>query len=116
MATQLSMARQGIITDEMKTVAAAEGYTPEEIRDRVAAGVVVIPKNINHIFAAKGIGRGLSTKINANIGTSMDHMDIDEELAKMKVAVAAGADSVMDLSTGGDDWSKFEKSYWTTVR
>ena len=102
MATQLSMAKQGTISDEMKLVAKTEGFLPEEIRDLVAQGLVVIPKNINHDFPAKGIGKGLTTKINANIGTSMDHLDIDEELEKMKVAVDAGADSVMDLSTGGD--------------
>ena len=102
MATQLSKAKEGVITDEMRQVAADEGYTPIEIRDRVAAGLVVIPKNINHSFSPKGIGDGLSTKINANIGTSMDHVDLDEELEKMEVAVRAGADSVMDLSTGGD--------------
>ncbi|MBU4318658.1 MAG: phosphomethylpyrimidine synthase ThiC [Proteobacteria bacterium] len=102
MATQLSKAKEGVITDEMRQVAADEGFTPVEIRDRVAAGLVVIPKNINHSFSPKGIGDGLSTKINANIGTSMDHVDLDEELEKMEVAVRAGADSVMDLSTGGD--------------
>ena len=102
MATQLSMAKQGVITDEMTLVAEEEGFLPEEIRDLVAQGVVVIPKNIHHHFPAKGIGKGLTTKINANIGTSMDHMDLEEELLKMNVAVEAGADSVMDLSTGGD--------------
>ena len=102
MTTQLSSAQQGIITPEMKQVAADEGFSPEEIRIRVAAGEVVIPKNIHHDFPARGIGTGLSTKINANIGTSMDHIDIAEELEKLNVAVQAGADSVMDLSTGGD--------------
>jgi len=100
--TQLSMAREGTITDEMRTVAKAEGYTPEEIRDSVATGRVVIPKNINHDFPARGIGKGLTTKTNANIGTSMDHIDLEEELDKLKMAVLSGADSVMDLSTGGD--------------
>ena len=102
MATQLSMAKEGVITDEMKIVAADEGFTKEEIRDLVASGQVVIPKNINRDFKVKGIGKGLRTKINANIGTSMDHHDIDEELEKLAVSVEAGADSVMDLSTGGD--------------
>ena len=85
--TQLSSAREGIITEEMETVAEEEGFSPEEIRDLVASGRVVIPKNINHDFVAKGIGKGLSTKINANIGTSMDHIDIDEELDKLKMAI-----------------------------
>ncbi len=102
MATQLSMAKEGVITEEMKRVATDEGFTPEEVRQKVALGHVVIPKNIHHEFPPRGIGKGLSTKINANIGTSMDHQDIDEELQKLKVSVDAGADSVMDLSTGGD--------------
>lgn len=100
--TQLSLAKKGIITDAMKTVAKEERATPKEIRDLVATGRVVIPKNINHDFKPRGIGKDLVTKINANIGTSMDHVDIDEELEKLKMAIISGADSVMDLSTGGD--------------
>jgi phosphomethylpyrimidine synthase len=100
--TQLSLAREGIITDEMKNVAEDEGYTPDEIRKLVASGHAVIPKNINRDFSPKGIGRGLKTKVNANIGTSMDHLNIDEEMDKLKTALIAGTDSVMDLSTGGD--------------
>ena len=102
MATQLSMAKEGVITEEMKTVASDEGFTSEEMRDLVASGQVVIPKNINHDFEVKGIGKGLRTKTNSNIGTSMDHHDLDEELEKLAVSVECGADSVMDLSTGGD--------------
>jgi len=102
MTTQLSLAKAGVITDEMKLVAQDEGFSPEEIRALIASGEMVIPKNINHDFPAKGIGKGLKTKINSNIGTSMEHLDIDEELEKLKVSVDAGADSVMDLSTGGD--------------
>jgi len=100
--TQISLAKEGIISDEMKTVAKTEGCSPEDIRKLVASGHVVIPKNIHHEFEAKGIGRGLSTKINANIGTSMDHINLEEELDKLKMAIVSGADSVMDLSTGGD--------------
>jgi len=100
--TQLSLAKEGIITDEMKTVAKEEGFAPEEIRKQVASGRIVIPKNINRDFSPKGIGTGLKTKVNANMGTSMDHMDIDEEREKLKAAIFAGTDSVMDLSTGGD--------------
>ena len=100
--TQLSMAKEGIISDEMKIVAEDESFTPEEIRKQIAAGRIVIPKNIHHAFRPKGIGKGLTTKINANIGTSMDHMNVEEELEKLKVSLAAGADSVMDLSTGGN--------------
>lgn len=100
--TQLSQARAGNITAEMEVVAAKEGRTPGEIRQGVAAGEIVIPKNIKRSFSVEGIGRGLRTKVNANIGTSPDHYDAAEEKIKLEVAVAAGADSIMDLSTGGD--------------
>ncbi len=100
--TQLSLAKEGIISDEMKIVAQEEGISYKEIRKLVATGRVVIPKNINHDFSPKGIGKGLRTKVNANIGTSMDHIDFAEELNKLKAALIAGTDSVMDLSTGGD--------------
>ncbi len=100
--TQLEQAKKRLITEAMNQVAADEGISAEEIRQRVAEGSVVIPKNIHHAFTARGVGKGLKTKINANIGTSPSHFNIDEELGKLDVAVAAGADAVMDLSTGGD--------------
>lgn len=100
--TQLEEARNGTITDAMRQVAATEGLDPEEIRQWVAEGTVVIPKNIHHEFPARGVGKGLTTKVNANIGTSPSHFNLDEELEKLDVAVGAGADAVMDLSTGGD--------------
>lgn len=100
--TQLMQATQGIITEEMRHVAEAEGVEPESIRSAVAEGTVVIPKNINHSFKPRGIGKGLRTKVNANIGTSEDHKDLAEELEKLKAALEAGSDSVMDLSTGGE--------------
>jgi phosphomethylpyrimidine synthase len=101
--TQLSDARAGKITPEMKIVAEKEDIDVCLLRDKVAQGRVVVPANINHKnLSPCGIGEGLSIKINANIGTSSDHAVIDEELEKLKVAVAAGADAVMDLSTGGD--------------
>jgi phosphomethylpyrimidine synthase len=100
--TQLEEAGNGIITEAMKQVAAYESLPAEEIRERVARGQVIIPKNINHDFEARGIGKGLKTKVNANIGTSPSHFDLDEELKKLDVAVQAGADAVMDLSTGGN--------------
>ncbi|MFP4446596.1 MAG: phosphomethylpyrimidine synthase ThiC [Desulfosudaceae bacterium] len=100
--TQLSQAREGIITGEMEVVAAKEGRTAEEIRQGVAAGHIVIPKNTGRSFAVEGIGRGLRTKVNANIGTSPDRFDLAEERDKLAIAVEAGADSIMDLSTGGD--------------
>ena len=100
--TQLSQAREGNITLQMKQVAEAEGLEPERIRRGVAAGRIVIPYNDRRSFNAVGVGEGLSTKVNANIGTSLSHYDLEEELEKLKVTVNAGADAVMDLSTGGD--------------
>ncbi|NOY68971.1 MAG: phosphomethylpyrimidine synthase ThiC [Deltaproteobacteria bacterium] len=100
--TQLESAISGRITDEMKIVAESENIDPKRLKEEIAAGRVVIPKNIGHAFTPKGVGKGLCTKINANIGTSPSHCDIDEELNKLDVAVSAGADAVMDLSTGGD--------------
>ncbi len=100
--TQLSLAKEGIVTKAMRQVADGEGLEPEFIRQGVADGTIVIPINNNRKFAARGIGTGLRTKVNANIGTSQEHIDLDEEVDKLKVSVAYGADSVMDLSTGGD--------------
>jgi phosphomethylpyrimidine synthase len=101
--TQLEIARKGIISPQMKAVAKVEGLDAECIRERIARGTLVIPANIrHHNLVPCGIGEGLSTKVNANIGTSSDFGSINTELAKLKVAVAAGADAVMDLSTGGD--------------
>ena len=103
MATQLEMAREGKITDEMKLVAEEEHIEAEVIRQRVAAGTVVICANVNHKnLRPRGVGEGLSVKVNANIGTSDSYPDIAPELKKLDVAVAAGADAVMDLSTGSE--------------
>ncbi len=88
---------------EMKGVSKAEGVEPERLARLLDAGRVVIPRNPRHAkLVPCGIGEGLRVKINANIGTSKDHADIDEELEKLRVAVRYGADAVMDLSTGGD--------------
>ena len=101
--TQLEMAGQGIISPQMEEVARYEGLEAEFIRQGVAAGTIVIPANINHQnLTPRGIGLGLTTKVNANFGTSSDFGDVDTELAKLEAAVDAGADAVMDLSTGGD--------------
>ena len=100
--TQLEFAREGRITPEMEQAARHDGASSEEIRQRVAEGTVVIPKNRLHCFEARAIGEGLATKINANIGTSPSHASLDEELEKLRVSIDAGADAVMDLSTGGD--------------
>jgi phosphomethylpyrimidine synthase len=102
MTTQLIAAKNGTITDEIRAAALHEGLPPEAIRDDVARGFTVIPKNVHHDFRARAIGRGLKTKVNVNLGTSSDHGDLDEELRKLAMAVKKGADSVMDLSTGGD--------------
>lgn len=101
--TQLSDARAGNITPEMKKVAKKENIDEFLLIERIAQGRVVIPANINHHnLNPCGIGEGLSIKVNANIGTSSDRAYISEELEKMDVAIAVGADTVMDLSTGGD--------------
>lgn len=101
MMTQLDMARAGRISPEIKKVANVEGIDPEIIRKGVAGGRIVIPKNNRHdISAACGIGEGLKTKINANIGTSKDSSDVSIELEKMASAIELGADAIMDLSTG----------------
>jgi phosphomethylpyrimidine synthase len=100
--TILERAKKGEITEEIRFVAEEEDLKEEELRSLVADGKVVIPKNINHSFRPRGIGKSLRTKINANIGSSTDHRDINEELEKLKVTLELGADSVMDLSTGED--------------
>ncbi len=101
--TQMELARRGIVSDKMRSVARDEGLDPEVIRERVESGRVVIPCNINHKgVRAVGIGEGLKVKVNANIGSSEDLADPSLELKKLKVAIDAGADTVMDLSTGGD--------------
>ncbi|HET6419218.1 MAG TPA: phosphomethylpyrimidine synthase ThiC [Geobacteraceae bacterium] len=100
--TQLEYARQGIVTDKMIEAAAAEGVTAEFIRDGIAAGNIVICHNNRHAGGRPlAVGKGLRTKVNANIGSSSDDVDIDKELEKARVAVACGADALMDLSTGG---------------
>ena len=101
--TQLELAQKGVISPQMKTVAGQEGLEPETIRESIEKGVVVIPANTNHTnLVPCGIGTGLRTKVNANIGTSSDFGDISSELEKLRVSIEAGADTVMDLSTGGD--------------
>jgi phosphomethylpyrimidine synthase len=100
--TQILEARKGNITPEMEAVARAESVSVEHVLDGIANGTIVITRNNRHRnITPLGIGKGLRTKINANIGTSKDRMSIPDEIEKLKVAVAAGADAVMDLSTGG---------------
>jgi len=102
MSTQLEQARNGKITPQMEQVAKDEGLSPSEVRDLVNECTVVIPYNKNRNFRAIGIGRNMSTKTNANLGTSQDEMSIEDELLKLDAAIEAGATTVMDLSTGGD--------------
>lgn len=100
--TLLETARKGLITDLMRQAAAAEQIDPELLRQRLAAGTAVICHNLRHRNGTPlAVGLGLRTKVNANIGTSRDDTSIDKELEKARVAVAAGADAIMDLSTGG---------------
>ena len=99
--TRIEIAKKGIITDEIKEVAAAEGTAAEGLASDVAAGVTVITRNANRRIKPLGIGRGLRTKVNANIGTSKDKVSFDEEIEKLAVLEKYGADAVMDLSTGG---------------
>jgi len=100
--TQLKHAINGTITNEMKQTALKEGVEPNYIRSALAEGTVIITKNKSHkSIEPLAIGKGLRTKINANIGSSQDRVSLKEELEKLRVAVAAGADAVMDLSTGG---------------
>jgi phosphomethylpyrimidine synthase len=99
---QLEQVRKGIATAAIKEVASSEGVEPQCIVEEMAAGHIIIPQNKHHTtISSIGIGKGLRTKVNANIGTSKDHQDIEEELKKLRVAVESGADTVMDLSTGG---------------
>jgi phosphomethylpyrimidine synthase len=99
--TRIEYAKQGLITDEVKTASLSEGLSAEEIAQDIAKGYTVIARNNRHDIKPVAIGRGLSTKINANIGTSKDKMSIDEELKKLEVLIKYKSDAVMDLSTGG---------------
>ena len=101
--TQMNASRRGIITDAMKRVAEYEQMDAEEIRDLVTRGRVAIPANKNHTcLKPYGIGDMLKTKINVNLGTSRDCLDLDVEMAKVMEAVNMGAESIMDLSSFGD--------------
>ena len=101
--TQLKKARSGIITPEMERVAEKEQVDVTWLRDQIAKGRVVIPANKKHArLIPCGIGEGLFVKVNANIGTSSDRAILADELAKLRVSIEAGADAVMDLSTGGN--------------
>jgi phosphomethylpyrimidine synthase len=101
--TQMHYARQGVVTEEMLFVAQAESLAPELVRDEVARGRLIIPANVNHTcLEPMAIGIASRCKINANIGNSATTSNIEEELEKLRASVKYGADTVMDLSTGGD--------------
>lgn len=103
MHNQLIEATKGNTTDEMRAVAAQEGADAGALRESIAAGRAIILANPRHrSLSPKGVGAGLSVKVNANIGTSPERIDIEEELEKLRVAEEAGADTIMDLSIGGD--------------
>jgi phosphomethylpyrimidine synthase len=101
--TKLELARKGIVSPQMKHVAEKEGVETDVIMQGLAEGEIIIPANVNHTnLIPCGIGKGLRTKVNANIGTSSDFCDLNTELMKLQTAIGFGADTVMDLSTGGD--------------
>ena len=100
--TQMDAAKQGIITPQMQTVAAKEKMDPQRLKDLVATGQVVIPANKNHLkLDAEGVGTGLRTKINVNLGVSKDCCDLDLELTKAHKAIELKAEAIMDLSCFG---------------
>ena len=103
--TQMHHARRGEVTDAMRFVAGREELAPEVVRDEIAIGRLIIPANIHHLAGAlqpMAIGKAARVKINANIGNSQVSSDVDGEIEKLQIAVKYGADTVMDLSTGGN--------------
>ncbi len=100
--TRVEQAKNGVITEEVKLAARQEGIAEEQLREAVAAGTITIVRNTRRDIKPLVLGAGTTIKVNANIGTSSSRVDIDEEIAKMKAAVACGADAIMDLSTAGD--------------
>ena len=100
--TQMDAAKRGILTPEIKTVAEKENMSTEELMELVAKGVVAIPANKNHkTLSPEGIGQGLRTKINVNLGISRDAADMDLELEKVRTAINMKAEAIMDLSNYG---------------
>lgn len=100
--TQMEAARNNIITKEMQVVAEKEKIDPEKLRERIARGQIVIPANVRHTsLSPEGIGEGLKTKINVNLGVSGDCADYTKEFEKVKLSVELGAESIMDLSNYG---------------
>ena len=105
MGTQMSYARKGQATDEMIRISKDERTSIEALMHGIAKGSIIIPRNLarkQEAVRIVGIGDGLKTKVNVNIGTSTLYQDLDEEVSKAKIAVNHGADTIMDLSDGGD--------------
>src|SRR5216683_335506 len=101
--TQMHYARKGIVTEEMQCVAQREKLAPELVRSEVGRGRMIIPANVHHTnLEPMCIGVASSCKINSNIGNSATTSNIDEEVEKLRYAIKYGADTLMDLSTGGD--------------
>jgi phosphomethylpyrimidine synthase len=101
--SQMHFARKGIVTEEMQYVAMREKVDAELVRSEIARGRLIIPANVNHTnLEPMGIGIALSCKVNANIGNSAVTSEIEKELEKLAVCVKHGADTIMDLSTGGN--------------
>lgn len=100
--TQMEAAKHGFVTDEMKIVAEKEGVSTDYLLEKIAIGEVIIPRNKNHnSISPEGIGTGLKTKINVNLGISKDLNDLDLEMQKVDMALKMGAESIMDLSNYG---------------
>ena len=100
--TQMEAAKKGIVTKEMQTVAEKENMDVNKLMSLVASGTVAIPANVNHkSLSAEGIGDGLKTKINVNLGISGDSVDYEREMQKVKMAISFGAEAIMDLSNYG---------------
>ncbi|PQV42680.1 phosphomethylpyrimidine synthase ThiC [Methanohalophilus euhalobius] len=100
--TLMDEAKKGNIPPQIHKVAEKEDIDPEIVRKYVAEGLITIPKNVRRDASPKAIGKCMGVKVNANVGTSRDFVDVEDEVEKAKTAVKYGADSIMDLSTGGD--------------
>ncbi len=100
--TQIEAAKKGIVTPQMEIVAKKENIDVEVLRERIARGTVVIPANKNHTaLSPEGIGEGLKTKINVNLGISGDCHNYEEEFEKVRMSIDFGAEAIMDLSNYG---------------
>ena len=109
--SQLHFARKGVVTEEMSYVAQRENLPESLVMEEVARGRMIIPANINHMnLEPMAIGIASKCKVNANIGASPNASDVNEELKKLDLAVKYGADTVMDLSTGGVNLDEVRKA------